>query len=305
MRRGLVLIVCAQIMWGLSPAFWRLGIEIPAMDMLGHRVLWTFVTVLVIHLVRRSLRSVRTAARELRTLALEALAGVLIGSNWLVWVWAVTNGRVIEGSLGYFITPLVSVVLGVVVVGERLRRAQWAAVALGAASVTWLTIDMGRLPWVSLFLAATFGIYGLIKKTVNRPPLDMLAIELTVVLPLVLVFLGARLINGQDALVSASGTEYVVLLGSGLFTAVPLLCFAGAVQRVPLSVIGVIQYLSPSTNFLLGVVAYNEPFGGGRLIGFALVWTGLAVFTLDGLGSVRSSGRLTGWRSLGQRGQVG
>jgi len=292
MRRGLVLIVCAQIMWGLSPAFWRLGIEIPAMDMLGHRVLWTFVTVLVIHLVRRSLRSVRTAARELRTLALEALAGVLIGSNWLVWVWAVTNGRVIEGSLGYFITPLVSVVLGVVVVGERLRRAQWAAVALGAA-------------WVSLFLAATFGIYGLIKKTVNRPPLDMLAIELTVVLPLVLVFLGARLINGQDALVSASGTEYVVLLGSGLFTAVPLLCFAGAVQRVPLSVIGVIQYLSPSTNFLLGVVAYNEPFGGGRLIGFALAWTGLAVFTLDGLRSVRSSGRLTGWRSLGQRGQVG
>ena len=305
MRRGLVLIVCAQVMWGLSPAFWRLGSDIPALDMLGHRALWTFVTVLVIHLVRRSLRSVRTAAREPRTLALEALAGILIGSNWLVWVWAVTNGRVIEGSLGYFITPLVSVVLGVVVVGERLRRAQWAAVALGAASVTWLTIDMGRLPWVSLFLAATFGIYGLIKKTVNRPPLDMLAIELTVMLPLVLVFLGTRLINGQDALVSASGTEYVVLLGSGLFTAVPLLCFAGAVQRVPLSVIGVIQYLSPSINFLLGVVAYDEPFGGGRLIGFALVWAGLAVFTLDGLRSVRTSTRLTGWRSLGQRGQVG
>ena len=305
MRRGLVLIVCAQVMWGLSPAFWRLGSDIPALDMLGHRALWTFVTVLVIHLVRRSLRSVRTAAREPRTLALEALAGILIGSNWLVWVWAVTNGRVIEGSLGYFITPLVSVVLGVVVVGERLRRAQWAAVALGAASVTWLTIDMGRLPWVSLFLAATFGIYGLIKKTVNRPPLDMLAIELTVMLPLVLVFLGTRLINGQDALVSASGTEYVVLLGSGLFTAVPLLCFAGAVQRVPLSVIGVIQYLSPSINFLLGVVAYDEPFGGGRLIGFALVWAGLAVFTLDGLRSVRSSGQLTGWRPLGQRGQVG
>ncbi len=305
MRRGLVLIVCAQVMWGLSPAFWRLGSDIPALDMLGHRALWTFVTVLVIHLVRRSLRSVRTAAREPRTLALEALAGILIGSNWLVWVWAVTNGRVIEGSLGYFITPLVSVVLGVVVVGERLRRAQWAAVALGAASVTWLTIDMGRLPWVSLFLAATFGIYGLIKKTVNRPPLDMLAIELTVMLPLVLVFLGTRLINGQDALVSASGTEYVVLLGSGLFTAVPLLCFAGAVQRVPLSVIGVIQYLSPSINFLLGVVAYDEPFGGGRLIGFALVWTGLAVFTLDGLRSVGTGGRLAGWRSLGQRGQVG
>jgi chloramphenicol-sensitive protein RarD len=305
MRRGLVLIVCAQVMWGLSPAFWRLGADVPALDILGHRALWTFVTVFVIHLARRSLRSVRTAAREPRTLLLEALAGVLIGSNWLVWVWAVTNGRVVEGSLGYFITPLVSVVLGVAVVGERLRRGQWAAVGLGAASVTWLTIDMGRLPWVSLFLAATFGVYGLIKKTVNRPPLDMLAIELTVMLPLVLVFLGTRLIDGQDALASASGTEYVVLLGSGLFTAVPLLCFAGAVQRVPLSVIGVIQYLSPSTNFLLGVVVYDEPFGGGRLIGFALVWLGLAVFTVDGLRSVRASGRSVGWRSLGQRGQIG
>ena len=199
--------------------------------------------------------------------------------------------------MGYYITPLFSVVLGVMVVGERLRRAQWVAVALGAASVTWLTVDMGRLPWVSLFLAATFGIYGLIKKTVDRPPLDMLAIELTVMLPLVLVFLGTRLSGGNDALVSAEGSEYVVLLGSGLFTVVPLLCFAGAVQRVPLSVIGVIQYLSPSTNFVLGVVAYDEPLGGGRLVGFVLVWLGLAVFTVDGL-RVTRSGTHPGGRPL-------
>ena len=309
MRRGLVLIVSAQIMWGLSPAFWRLGSDIAALDILGHRALWAFVTVFVIHAIRGSLQAVRTAAREPRTLLLEVFAGVLIGSNWLVWVWAVTNDRVVEGSLGYFITPLVSVVLGVMVVGERLRRAQWVAVALGAASVTWLTVDMGRLPWVSLFLAATFGIYGLIKKTVDRPPLDMLAIELTVMLPLVLVFLGIRLSGGNDALVSAEGSEYVVLLGSGLFTVVPLLCFAGAVQRVPLSVIGVIQYLSPSTNFVLGVVAYDEPFGGGRLVGFVLVWLGLAVFTVDGLRVTRSGahpgGQWIGWRSLGQRGRLG
>jgi len=292
MRRGLVLIVCAQLMWGLSPAFWRLGAGIPAVDMLGHRALWTFLTVFVIHLLRRSLQSVRTATRERRTLLLEVVAGLLIGLNWLVFLWAVTNDRVVEGSLGYFITPLVSVVLGVVVVGERLRRTQWCAVLLGAASVLWLTIDMGRLPWVSLVLAATFGVYGLIKKTVGRPPLDMLAIELTVMLPLFLVFLVVRLIDGQDALVAASGLEYVVLLGSGLFTAVPLLCFASAVQRVPLSVIGVIQYLAPTTNFLLGVVAYNEPFGSGRLVGFILVWFGLAVFTFDGLRSVRTDGRL-------------
>ena len=313
MRRGLVLIVCAQVMWGSSPAFWRLGSAIAAPDLLGHRVLWTFVTVFVIHAIRGSLQAVRTATREPRTLLLEVFAGVIIGSNWLVWVWAVTNDRVVEGSLGYFITPLVSVVLGVMVVGERLRRAQWAAVALGAASVTWLTVDMGRLPWVSLFLAATFGIYGLVKKMVDRPPLDMLAIELTVMLPLALVFLGTRLSGGDDALVSAAGSEYVVLLGSGLFTVVPLLCFAGAVQRVPLSVIGVIQYLSPSTHFVLGVVAYDEPLGGGRLVGFLLVWLGLAVFTVDGLRVARSGahpdgpprGQRIGWRPLGQRGQLG
>ena len=307
------MIVCAQVMWGSSPAFWRLGSAIAAPDLLGHRVLWTFVTVFVIHAIRGSLQAVRTATREPRTLLLEVFAGAIIGSNWLVWVWAVTNDRVVEGSLGYFITPLVSVVLGVMVVGERLRRAQWAAVALGAASVTWLTVDMGRLPWVSLFLAATFGIYGLVKKMVDRPPLDMLAIELTVMLPLALVFLGTRLSGGDDALVSAAGSEYVVLLGSGLFTVVPLLCFAGAVQRVPLSVIGVIQYLSPSTHFVLGVVAYDEPLGGGRLVGFLLVWLGLAVFTVDGLRVARSGahpdgpprGQRIGWRPLGQRGQSG
>lgn len=300
MRKGLAFIVCAQVMWGLSPAFWRLGADVPALDMLGHRAFWTFVTVFAIHVVRRSWRDVRTAARQPRILALEALAGILIGSNWLVWVWAVTNDRVVEGSLGYFITPLVSVVLGVVVVGERLRPAQWSAVGLGAASVVWLTVDMGRLPWVSLFLAATFGVYGLIKKKVDRPPLDMLAIELTVMLPVVVVFLGIRLVDGHDALASASGTEAVALLCSGLFTAVPLLCFGAAVQRVPLSVVGVVQYLSPSLNFLLGVVAYDEPFGGGRLVGFLLVWMGLAVFTADGLRSTRPSR----WRSIGQRGQV-
>ncbi|MEC9394450.1 MAG: EamA family transporter, partial [Actinomycetota bacterium] len=150
MRRGLAFIVCAQVMWGLSPAFWRLGSEVPALDMLGHRVFWTFVTVFAIHVIRRSWRDVRTAARQPRILALEVLAGILIGSNWLVWVWAVTNDRVVEGSLGYYITPLVSVVLGVAVVGERLRPAQWTAVGLGAASVVWLTVDMGRLPWVSI-----------------------------------------------------------------------------------------------------------------------------------------------------------
>lgn len=283
MRRGLVFILCSQVLWGLSPAFWRLGADVLAIDMLGHRVLWTFITVFVLHLVRRSWHDVRSAARQPRVLLLEVLAGVLIGSNWLVWIWAMTNERVVEGSLGYFITPLTSVLLGVVVVGERLRGVQWAAVALGVASVVWFTVDIGRLPLVSLLLAATFGFYGLIKKKVDRPPLDMLAIELMVMLPVVIVFLGLRLFDGRDALVSASPSEAVVLVGSGLFTSIPLLCFGAGIQRVPLSVVGVIQYLSPSINFVLGIVAYGEPFDAGRLVGFLLVWSGLVLFTADGL----------------------
>jgi chloramphenicol-sensitive protein RarD len=287
MRRGLLYILASQLMWGVSPAFWRGVAAIPAVDVLAHRAFWTFVVVSVVHLARRSWQQVREAARSLRILGLEALAGVLIGSNWLVWVWAVNNERVLEGSLGYFITPLVSIVLGVVVVGERLRRGQWAAVSFGVASVVWLTVDMGRLPWVSLFLAATFGSYGLIKKMVDMPPLDMLAIELSVMLPVTLGFLAFRTAGGHEALVSATPVEAMVLVASGAFTAIPLLFFAGGVRRVPLAVIGVLQYLSPSINFLLGVLAFGEAFGASRLVGFVLAWTGLVVFTMDGIRSAR------------------
>jgi chloramphenicol-sensitive protein RarD len=287
MRRGLLYILASQLMWGVSPAFWRGVAAIPAVDVLAHRAFWTFVVVSVVHLARRSWQQVREAARSPRILGLEALAGVLIGSNWLVWVWAVNNERVLEGSLGYFITPLVSIVLGVVVVGERLRRGQWAAVSFGVASVVWLTVDMGRLPWVSLFLAATFGSYGLIKKMVDMPPLDMLAIELSVMLPVTLGFLAFRTAGGHEALVSATPVEAMVLVASGAFTAIPLLFFAGGVRRVPLAVIGVLQYLSPSINFLLGVLAFGEAFGASRLVGFVLAWTGLVVFTMDGIRSAR------------------
>jgi chloramphenicol-sensitive protein RarD len=287
MRRGLLYILASQLMWGVSPAFWRGVAAIPAVDVLAHRAFWTFVVVSVVHLARRSWQQVREAALSPRILGLEALAAVVIGSNWLVWVWAVNNERVLEGSLGYFITPLVSIVLGVVVVGERLRRGQWAAVSFGVASVVWLTVDMGRLPWVSLFLAATFGSYGLIKKMVDMPPLDMLAIELSVMLPVTLGFLAFRTAGGHEALVSATPVEAMVLVASGAFTAIPLLFFAGGVRRVPLAVIGVLQYLSPSINFLLGVLAFGEAFGASRLVGFVLAWTGLVVFTMDGIRSAR------------------
>lgn len=287
MRRGLLYILASQVMWGVSPAFWRGVAAIPAADVVAHRAFWTFLAVSVVHLARRSWREVRETARSPRIISLEVLAGVLLGSNWLVWLWAVNNERVLEGSLGYFITPLVSVLLGVLIIGERLRHGQWLAVSFGVASVVWLTIDMGRLPWVSLGLAATFGAYGLIKKKVDMPPLDMLAVELSVMLPVTLAFLAFRSAGGHEVLISGTPVEALILVASGAFTAIPLLFFAGGVRRVPLAVVGVLQYLSPSINFLLGVLAFGEAFGTGRLVGFVLAWAGLAVFTVDGIRSTR------------------
>jgi chloramphenicol-sensitive protein RarD len=203
--------------------------------------------------------------------------------------------RVVEGSLGYFMNPLVSVFLGVVFLRESLRRAQWVAVGLAATGVTWLTASLGSLPWVSLVLAFTFGFYGLCKKVVDRPPLDGLAVEMSMLILPALVFLAVRTVTGHGVLGPATPGELTLLIGSGAFTALPLLLFAGAARQVPLSVMGIVQYVSPTLNFLLGVLVYDELFDLRRLIGYLVIWTGLLVFATDGLYAARraATGRST------------
>jgi len=287
MNKGLAYALCAYTIWGLSPVFWKGLSSVPPVDVLGHRALWISVMLVVVHLVRNSWRDVLAAASSPRTVALEVLAAALLGTNWLTWVWAMNTDRVLEGSLGYFINPLVSVFLGVVFLGESLRRMQWVAIVLAAMGVVWLTVDVGSLPWVSLVLGFTFGFYGLLKKKIDSPPLVSLAMEVSVMILPALVFLAVRTVDGAGVVGPSNPGLTAMLVASGAFTGVPLLLFAGAARRIPLSLIGVLQYLAPTLNFLLGVAVYGERFDGGRLVGFALIWTGVAVFATDGWKSAR------------------
>lgn len=287
MQRGFLYAVGAFSLWGVSPAFWKFLGHIPASDIFGHRVVWTFACVALILVSRRSWGRVATAAGDRRTLGLEFVAAVLLASNWLLWVWAVTSDHVIEGSLGYFMNPLVSVVLGMLFLGESLRRAQWFAVGLATAGVVWLTVQVGTLPWISLVLAFTFGFYGLIKKKLDLSPFEGLGIEMSVLLLPAVLFLVVRASAGDGSMGVGVPADSLLLMAGGLFTVVPLLLFGAAVRRVPLTVIGLTQYLAPTINFVLGVAVYAEPFDGVRLIGFVAIWIGLVVFSLDFLGSAR------------------
>ncbi len=214
---------------------------------------------------------------------------MLIGTNWLVWVWAMNVDRVVEGSLGYFINPLVSVFLGVVFLGESLRRNQWLAVILAAIGVTWLTFSVGSLPWVSLVLAGTFGLYGLSKKLTEQSPMNGLTSEMSVLVIPALIYFFFRTFDGTETLSKASSTELLLLVASGLFTAAPLLLFANAVKEVPLSIIGLLQFLAPTAQFLLGVLAYDENFDMMQLVGFIIIWSALIIFITDSFRSSKSS----------------
>jgi len=204
-------------------------------------------------------------------------------------VWAVYDDRILEASLGYFINPLFNVVLGVMVLGERLRRVQWVAVAMATTGVVVLTIDVGTLPWVSLVLAGTFGVYGLIRKTSPAGPLEGLTLEMAVLLPLAVAAIAFRAWGGHGSIGATVSTRDTFLLATGVFTAAPLLLFATAARRIDLSVVGILQYLAPTIQFLLGVFLYNESWSGGQVVGYCIIWAGLLVFAVDGVSAGRRS----------------
>jgi chloramphenicol-sensitive protein RarD len=285
---GFWLGVAAYSIWGLFPLYWKLVEHVPALQIISHRIVWSFVTLAIVGAARFG----REVASNLdrRAFAIYAIAAVLISINWFLYVYAVNTGFVLETSLGYFITPLVNVLLGVIVLRERLRRLQWCAVALAAAGVLHLTFGYGSLPWIAIGLALSFGSYGLVKK---KAPLDSLAgltVETGMVVLPAAVYLVMANANGRGAFVHSGVTTDFLLVGGGPVTVVPLLLFASAVRRVTLTTIGLLQYISPTIQFLLGVFLYGEPFAGTRLIGFAIVWTACVLFSVDG---VRARTRLS------------
>jgi chloramphenicol-sensitive protein RarD len=284
-RRGTTYGLLAYLIWGLFPLFWPLLEPAGALEILAHRVVWSLVLVAAILLVSGGVR--RRLPRTRRQLSLLAAAAVLIAVNWGLYIWGVNHHHVIETSLGYFVNPLVTVALSVVVLGERLRRRQWVAVAIATAGVVVLTVQAGRPPWIALALALSFGTYGLIKKVIGVEPAAGLAVETALLVPVALAYLIVIQANGTGGFSSHGGGHAVLLAAAGPVTAVPLLLFAAASSRVALSRMGLMQYLTPSIQFGIGVFVRHESLPAWRLAGFLLVWAALAVFTADSM-SARS-----------------
>jgi chloramphenicol-sensitive protein RarD len=287
-RRGLLYAIAAYGIWGLFPLYWGLLKPAGALEILGHRIVWSLVSVLVLLAVLRRWGWFKTVLRSRRTTLILVGASVLIAVNWFTYIYGVNSGHVVETALGYFINPLVSMLLGVVVLRERLRRVQWAALGIGAAAVAVLTIDYGRPPWFAIVLAVSFGLYGLLKKMAGAPAAEGLAFESGVLVIPALACIIWLEIDGSAAFGHVSVGHALLMMGAGLFTAIPLLFFAGAANRVPLSTMGIVQYLAPLLQFLIGITIAGEHMPPARWAGFALVWLALVIFTLDG---VRSAGR--------------
>ncbi len=290
LRRGVAAALTAYLWWGLSPLFWKQLGDVDAIDTVGWRILWTAVVAAAVIVATGRVHAMRSMAADATARAAAMVSGLLLATNWAVYVWAVGDERVVEASLGYFMNPLVSVFLGVVVLRESLRRAQWAAVALAATGVAWLTFAVGSLPWVSLALAGTFALYGLVRKVAPAGPIIGLGMEMAVLaIPAAMLLLLRSQVGDVDLV--GSGPTMALLATTGLITAVPLLAFASAARRIPLSIVGLLQYLTPTLQFLIGRFVYDEPFDSRQLIGYAIIWSGLAVFAVDAARSARTTHR--------------
>jgi chloramphenicol-sensitive protein RarD len=281
MNRGFIYAVTAYLLWGLLPIYWKALLALPALEIMGHRILWSLVFVSLILTVRQQWGWVQQINR--RTLLTFVTVSLLISVNWFTYIWAVNAGNVVETSLGYFINPLVNVLLGGIFLGERLRRLQLGAVTLAAAGVLYLTISYGSLPWIALTLAFTFGFYGLLKKTAAINSLEGLTLELALLLPVAIAYILYIGAIGAAAFPAVGWTTQALMIGSGVITAIPLLAFAAAARRIRLTTLGLFQYLAPSIQLCLGIFLYHEPFSPQRLIGFSLIWLALALYSLEGL----------------------
>ena len=269
-------------MWGFFPIYWKALAGISALQLICHRIVWSFLLLAAMVAGSRELRTSLQAMRSARVVGIYTVAGLAIATNWLIFVWAVGVNQIVQISLGYFVNPLLSVVIGMVIFHERLRPLQWISVALAAAGVLYLTVALAALPWIALSLAATFATYGLMKKLAPLGPVQGLALETgTLFVPAVL-YLIAEGVAGRGAFMHAGPVRNVMMLLSGPVTALPLLLFSAGVRRIPLSLVGMLQYINPTLQITIGVMLYREPFTRVQVIGFSLVWSALALFAAEG-----------------------
>ncbi|QYF95116.1 EamA family transporter RarD [Massilia sp. PAMC28688] len=282
MRTGILSAALAFLCWGLFPLYFRAISEIPPMQILVHRVLWSLLFLAIILTVRGQWKWLMQLRRQPKVMGSFFVSALLLSGNWLLYIWAVNNGHVIEASLGYFINPLVNVMLGYLVLKERLRPVQWSAIGLAALGVMWLTWQAGHMPWIALLLAASFGAYGLMRKTAALGALEGLSFETLILFPFAMAYLAWLTLQGDNAFLTASAGTQWLLVAAGPITAIPLLLFASGARKIPLSVLGLLQYIGPTIQLSLGIFLFQEVFTVERLIGFVMIWSALALYAGEG-----------------------
>ncbi|QJD90685.1 EamA family transporter RarD [Duganella dendranthematis] len=284
MNSGIVYASLAFFFWGLFPLYFHALDEVPPQEILAHRMLWSLLFLVIVLTVRQQWRWLPRVLRQPRILASFVASALLLTANWFIYIWSVNNGHVIDASLGYFINPLINVLLGLLVLKEKLRRGQWIAMAVAASGVAWLTWQAGELPWIALILGITFGGYGLLRKTAALAALEGLSLETMMLFPLALVYVLWLSWHGHNAFLNTphDSTRWL-LAAAGPITAIPLLLFAAGARKIPMAVLGLIQYLSPTMQALLGVWVFHEAFPPARLAGFLVIWTALILYVLEGM----------------------
>ena len=289
MNKGIWYAIGAYACWGLFPLYWKMLHGVPALQLIGHRIVWSCVFMILIITWIKQWKPFYKSALSLRVLSIYGAAALLVGINWLTYVWAVNAGHIVETSLGYFINPLLSVLMGVIFLRERLRLWQWISIALTAAGVLYLTVAFGSLPWIALTLAFSFAFYGFVKKIAPLGSLYGLTMETGILLVPATIFLLLTNKAGTGAFLHTDLLSDMLMIGSGLVTTIPLLLFASAAKRIPLSAIGILQYIAPTIQFLIGVLVFRESFTVAQFIGYGTVWLALILFGIDSFAAYRRS----------------
>jgi chloramphenicol-sensitive protein RarD len=283
LSRGVAYATAAYVLWGLFPLYWKALDEIPASQILAHRIVWSLAFVGLILTLRRNWRWLNGAIRQPRVLLTFAISGSLLAINWFTYIWGVNAGFIVETSLGYFINPLVNVLLGYLILKERLRPAQWLALSVALAGVLYLTFNYGSFPWIALTLAFSFGTYGLLRKTAALNSAEGLFLETAILFLPAFGFLLLHEFRGTGTFAHTQISTTVLLAGAGVVTSIPLLLFAAGARLITMTTLGLLQYIAPTLQFLIGVLIYDEPFGPARIVGFSLIWLALLVYTLESL----------------------
>ena len=282
-RLGLAAALSAYGMWGILPLYWKALQVIPSWEIICHRILWSALLTLALLLLQGRLRALLAALANRRTLLTTLATSILLGSNWLVYIWAVNNGNIVESSLGYFINPLIAVLFGVLFLQEKLRVGQWSALAVALAGVLYLTFSYGKFPWIGLTLAITFALYSLLRKTAALHSLEGLFCEAVLLsIPAGLTLTQLTWQGSSGFLIHGPWITFL-LASTGVITSVPLLLFVFAAQRISMTAIGLMQYLAPTIQFLIGLLIFHEPFPAAKLVGFAIIWTALLLFTAENI----------------------